>query len=212
MFRPDVLRWIGCALAGSALAAQFTTARAAEVTIRVNASTFNQFLGVLQPIAFSGRYRLRTTIDAGILGRHTITWCDSAYAGFVTGLTIDINSSRIRALGDVAFSWCGLSFGAPGRELTAIGDLTYQAANDTLRLRFSSAVVRPTFNVLGNVIQLPVSVDVGPMLNIPPFPIGRTVVAFEMPGGARSLLMEPVNVGVAKGAGFVTISTDVAMN
>jgi hypothetical protein len=181
---------------------------AADAVVRVNASTFNQLMSALNPIPFSGRYAFRTTVDLGIFGRHTITWCDSGYAGRVDGLVIDITSSRIRAQGDVSFSWCGLNFGAPGKELTATGNVVYRSSDQTLRLNFSSVTVRPTFNLLGNIITLPLPVNLSGMLNVPALPMRPVGIAFQTSAGTHVLGMRPTNVDVDLGAGFVTVSSD----
>ncbi len=181
---------------------------AADAVVRVNASTFNQFMSALNPIPFSGRYAFRTTVDLGIFGRHTITWCDSGYAGRVDGLVIDITSSRIRAQGDVSFSWCGLNFGAPGKELTATGNVVYRSSDQTLRLSFPSVIVRPTFNLLGHIIVLPVPINLSGMLNVPAIPVRPVGIAFQTSSGTHVLGMRPTNVDVDLGAGFVTVSSD----
>jgi hypothetical protein len=181
---------------------------AADAVVRVNASTFNQLMSALNPVSFSGYYAFRTTVDLGIFGRHTITWCASGYTGFVDGLVIDITSSRIRAQGDVSFSWCGLKFGAPGKELTAIGNVTYRSSDQTLRLNFSSVSVRPTFNLLGNIIELPLPLNLSGMLNVPAIPVHPVGIAFQTSAGTHVLGMRPTNVDVDLGAGFVTVSSD----
>jgi len=198
-------------IAAVAMALHAGNAAAADVLAKITTTTFNQFLGRLDPIAFSGRYAFRTTTDLGPFGRHTITWCDSRYSGSLNGLVTDINSTRIRVQGDVAFAWCGLNFGAPGKELVATGTVIYRASDHTLRLNFPSVIVRPTFNAFGFVIVLPVPVNLSGALNFPAIPLRTVGVALETPGGRRVMRVRPRNVDVDLGAGYVSVASDLSI-
>jgi hypothetical protein len=187
-------------------------ASAADAVVRVNTSTINSFLSRIDPVPFNGRYAFRTTTDLGIFGRHTITWCNSAYSGSINNLAADITTTRIRVQGDVAFSWCGLNFGAPGKEMVALGNANYRSSDSTLRLNFPSVVVRPTFNAFGFIITLPVPVDLSGALNFPAIPVRAVGVGFDTDDGQRVLRVRPTNVDVDLGAGFVSISSDLVLN
>ena len=182
-----------------------------DLDLRVEESTFDEFADSIQPIQISGRYRLTTTIDLGIFGRHTITWCDSAYAGTVDGLEFDINSARIAAQGDVAITWCNIGFGGPGAELSATGDVFYNTANSTLNFDFSSTNFQPSVNAFGFTIRLPISINIAPTFNIPPLRIGSTSLSFPTADGRRYVRVTPVNVSAVKRNGYVQLTSSLVM-
>ena len=186
-------------------------AAAQDLDLRVDESTFDEFADAIQPIQITGRFRFATTIDLGIFGKHTITWCDSAYAGTVDGLEFDINSVRIRAQGDAAFTWCNIGFGGPGKELSATGDVTYNSGNSTLNFTFSSATVQPSFSAFGFTIWLPVSINIAPTFNIPPLRIGSTSISFATAQGTRYLRVRPLNVAAVKRNGYIQLTSSLVM-
>ncbi len=182
-----------------------------DLDLRVEESTFNEFVDSMQPIPITGQYRFTTTIDLGILGRHTITWCNSAYTGNIDGLEFDINSARIAAQGDVAVTWCNIGFGGPGSELSATGDVFYNAANSTLNFTFSSTSFQPSINAFGFVIRLPFSINIAPTFNIPPFRIGSTSLSFRTADGRRFVRVTPVNVSAVKYNGYIQLTSGLVM-
>jgi len=185
---------------------------AADVSASISADTINAFMSVLDPIPFSGRYKLKKRINLGFLGSYTVTICDSAYSGSADGLVADINSSRIRVRGDVAFTWCGLNFGGAGPELTAVGNAYYSQPEKALRLLFPSAVVRPRFTLGGITFNLPVTIDVAPMLNAPAIPIRRSQVEFSTGEGRYIVPVQPTNVNVTLATGRIVVSSDLQLN
>lgn len=193
------------------LALSCGVAHAQDMSLRIEESTFNDFGNRLQPIQITGQYALRTTIDLGIFGRHTITWCDSAYAGTVSGLNFDVTSSEIAIRGDVAVNWCGFGFGGPGPELTGSGDVFYNTADSTVRFTIDSANVRPTITAFGFVIRLPVTISVASMFSVPPFRLGSTDVSFETATGESWTRITPFNVAVTKQNGHIRLTSTLVM-
>lgn len=186
-------------------------AMAQDVNLRVEEVTFDEFAAAIQPMPINGQYAFRTTINLGIFGRHTITWCDSAYSGSVDGLKFDIDTTDIEIEGDVSLSWCGFRFGAPGPELSAIGDVTYNTADSTIRFSFTSATVQPSITAFGRVIHLPVSINIAPTFNIPPLHFGSTVMFFSTVDGAYYAHMTPTSVTVRKRNGYIELTSNVVM-
>jgi hypothetical protein len=174
--------------------------------VRVRESTFNAFVNRLQPIPITGRYAFRVTIDAGPFGRHTITLCDSAYSGVVQNLRFIIQPNTVQVVGETVFSWCNLGFTGG---VSATGNISFRSSDDTVRLTFSSARVRPSFRLFGNNVALPVTIDIAQTLNIPPLPIRPALVGFQTRNGAHYLVMEPQDVQLVKHAGFVELETNV---
>ena len=184
---------------------------AQDVDVRIYESTLNEFVDELQPVQFTGRYAFRTTIDLGPFGRHTITWCDSGYAGTLDGLEFDINSNRIAVEGDAAFSWCGVGFGAPGPELTGTGDVTYNFADSTVRFNFEAVNVQPTLHIFDSVITLPITINIASMFNVPPLRVGSTYVSFATAEDSRYVRLTPIGVTVTKRNGYIQLTTNLAM-
>jgi hypothetical protein len=174
--------------------------------VRVRESTFNAFVDRLQPIPITGRYSFEVVIDAGPLGRHRVTVCNSAYGGFVQNLRFSIRPNAVQVTGTAVVGWCGLTFNAA---INATGNAYYNTSDDTVRLALSSARVRPSFNIAGYNVVLPVVIDVAQTLNVPPLPIGPALIGFQTTRGARYLRMEPQNVTLVKRTGFVELEADV---
>ena len=174
--------------------------------VRVRESTFNAFVDRLQPIPITGRYAFEVTIDAGPFGRHRMTLCNSAYGGFVQNLRFSIRPNGVQVTGTAVVGWCNLTFTGV---INATGDAFYNTSDDTVRLTLSSARVRPSFNLAGNNVALPVVIDIAQTLTIPALPIGPALIGFQTTRGARYLRMEPQNVRLVKRTGLVELEADV---
>jgi hypothetical protein len=183
-----------------------TAAPGTAETIHVRTSTFNKFIARIEPIPFSGRYRFRVTIDTFIFGKHVVTLCDSPYRGTVNGLRFVIVPGVVQVTGRAGFTWCNLGFDGA---VTGTGRVYYNNGDDTVRLAFSSAAVRPSFKFLGFNVTLPVTVNIAPTLDIPPLPIRPALIGLRTPDGARYLRMTPANTTVSAQAGYVELKSEV---
>ena len=193
----------------------FSTGRpfAADGTIKVYESTFNEFIDAVEPIKITGNYNLSFTINAGIFGTHTISLCNSSYSATVTGLSFDITSSAVTADGDVSASWCNVSF--TSSELDATGDIYYSSSISSVVFDFTSASVKPcasiTFPVVGTLnVCLPFSINIAPTLSIPPVYVGPALISYETGAGTSTLLMTPSNMALQKRDGYIEFTSDVS--
>lgn len=187
--------------------------------IKIYESTFNDFARAIEPALISGHYTFSITIDAGWFGKHTFTICDSDYTARVSGLDFDITPGSVDVEGDVTVDWCGLSFSSS--QLDATGNVYYSSSDKAVRFSFSSANVQPCFTINVDIgwlgfhesftVCLPLNINIAPTLNIPPVPIGTSIIYFETAGGPRQLYIQPRNVSLIKRGGYVELQSDVSI-
>lgn len=178
------------------------TAAAADGRIKVYESTFEAFTSALEPITFSGRYILKVGF---------ITVCNSRYSGKVDGLSVNITPAGIIVQGEVTFSWCNLNFGSREPELTGLGRVSYHSGSGTIRVDFDTVVYTPKVDILEWTFTLPVSINLGSMLDFPPLPFRETFIAFELPDGHRYVKLSPVNVELSLHNGYLQLTSDAVM-
>jgi hypothetical protein len=75
----------------------------------------------------------------------------------------------------------------------------------------SPTAIQPRFNVLGQNIALPFTIDVAPSLTLPPIPVVTGLVYFETSRGIVDLRVSPQNVTLSKRNGYVEIQGDVSV-
>ncbi len=187
--------------------------------IKVYESTFNDFARAIEPARIEGHYTFSITIDAGWLGTHTFTICDSDYTAIVSGLGFNITPGSVTAEGDVGVDWCGFDFSSS--QLSATGNVYYSSADKAVHFSFSSANVQACFSIDVDIgwldfhrtftVCLPVNINIAPTLNIPPMPIGTSIVYFETAGGSRRLYLQPRNVSLVKRGGYVELQSEVSI-
>jgi hypothetical protein len=182
------------------------SAGAADATINVYESTFNNFANALKPLTITGHYKFRVTVDLGILGRHGLTICDSDWTATVTSLSFHISPGGVNVDGGVDVSWCHISFSSS--QLGGSGNVYYSTVDHAVHFSFSSASVQPCFSIGGWDVCLPISISVNPTLNIPSLPIRPSLVHFETASGPKQLRLDPTNVSLTKQSGYVQLRSD----
>ncbi|HEY7647913.1 MAG TPA: hypothetical protein VID04_02820 [Methylomirabilota bacterium] len=198
-------RCIGLALLLLALAP--AAARAQGGTVRVYQATFNELASRIQPLTMSGRYRLQFTAQTW-LGPVTWTVCDSAWSATVTQLSFSITPGAATLNGRVDATWCNLAFNS---NLAMNVDVRYEPQQKLVYVSTSPTAIQPRFNVLGQNIALPFTIDVAPSLTLPPIPVVTGLVYFETSRGIVDLRVSPQNVTLSKRNGYVEIQGDVSV-
>lgn len=184
---------------------------AADGTVKVYDSTFNEFAAAIQPLQVTGHYNFGITIDLGLFGRHRITICSSDYAATVSALRFRINPNNAIVDGSITASWCGLTFTS---SLLTTGNIFYNQADQTVRFSFGGTNIQPCFTIsfmgIPFTMCVPVQINVGPTFNVPPLPVRTALISFESTGGARRMRMTPRNVTLVKRAGYIELQSDVS--
>jgi hypothetical protein len=194
-----VAQALAAVLALAALAAA-RPAAAQDSVVRIYDSTLDKLAATVQPITVRGRHRA----SIFVFGLE-LTLCDSAYAATVSGLRFATTPASIQISGRVDATWCGLAFRAP---LATTADVSYSAPQRAIVVRVAPTSVEPRFVLLGVELPLPVRLDVGPTLSVPPVPVGVAQVGFQGVHGPVTLRFEPRNAAIARRSGHLEVRSD----
>jgi hypothetical protein len=207
-----VLRVLPSLALAAALLASPDSGRAADGVVRVHQSTFNEIAAALGPLSASGRHVLGVDTWFGrivICGQWHADVLNLQFAISPTGVTITgVVSARYHCDG----VW--IPFAAT---LVSSGNVTYQAAQNRIRVTTSSTSIRPVFVIPGWVpffggqhISLPFTINVGPSLSFS-VPVTTAHMHFETAAGPERLRVTPHNISLVLEQNRIRLQSDVAL-
>jgi hypothetical protein len=176
---------------------------AQDSTVRIFDSSLNKLANRVQPVTLSGMHRA----SVWIFGQE-VTLCYAPYTATLSQLRFATSPATIQITGRVDARWCNLSFSA---NLNTTADATYSPGQRAIVVVVSPTSVRPRFNVLGFDVDLPVSINVAPSLSIPPLPIGVAEIGLQGVRGPVTLRLQPQNVSLVRGSGYLELRSDVTI-
>lgn len=195
----------------AALVVMSAPAPAADGTIAIDESGFNEFAAAIQPLPAGGTRPYRKRIGVCPFCK-TVTLCSGEWSVSVTDLTFTITTDVIRISGQasgtyhchfVPVHWTAI--------LTADADVTYSAAENAVVVRTRSAVIEKSRITVPRLGSIPVGIraDFTPSLTLPPFPVTSARLRFESSNGAEHLRLTPRNVSVRQRSGYLELQSDV---
>lgn len=177
-------------------------ALAADGTVTVHESTFNEFAGKIEPLRASGTRPVRQTI--GICPFCvTITVCSGEWTVSVTRLNFDITPDNVFVTGQVSGTYNCTFLTIPWPAvLTAEVDVTYDAEDNVVLVETESAIV--DVPILG-------ARDFKDSLTLPPLPVSTALLHFETSQGPEFLRLSPRNITLEKKSGYLELEGDVIL-
>jgi hypothetical protein len=186
--------------------------RAADGVVRIHQSTFNEVAAALGPLSASGRHVLGVDTWFG-----RIVICGQWQAD-VSNVQFAIRSTGVTITGLVtAWYHCNGGWVPFTGTLTSSGTVTYQAAQNRIRVATSATSFRPVFVIPGWVpffggqhITVPFTINVGPSLSFS-VPVRTAHLHFETAAGPERLRVVPRNISLALEQGQIRLESDVAL-
>jgi hypothetical protein len=203
-------------LASVALAAALLSlpdsGRAADGVLRVHQSTLNEMATALGPLSASGRHVLGVDTWFGrivICGQWHADVLNPQFAIHPTGVTITgLVSARYHCDG----TWIPFV-----GTLTSSGNVTYNAAQNAIRVTTNATFFRPVFVIPGWVpffggqhITLPFSINVGPSFSFS-VPVRTAHMHFETAAGPERLRVTPHNISLVLEQNQIRLQSDVTL-
>lgn len=173
-----------------------------DTVVRVFDAALNKVANRVQPITIQGRYRA----VASAWGLQ-FTLCDSPYTVRLSQLQLATSPVGIAVTGRVDATWCGLSFAT---NVSTTAQAVYSPAARAILITVLPINVQPRFNILGVDIPLPVSFNVATSSSAP-LRVGGAQLAVQGVHGPVALRVQPQNVSVTSGPGYLELRCDLGI-
>jgi hypothetical protein len=183
------------------LAGPASTVAAQEAALRVRESTFNK-LAAATPIHITRSFTVWAPAFWSPLWPYD---CDAT--ADITGVTFDIKPSGVNVQAHVSTTICGVS--APAATLTTTATVSYDPTARTIRVVTGNTTLRPQVSAFGVTVPLPVTIDIGPALTVPPISVHTAAFVVETPARRRTFRLTGQDVAFSLKDGFIELSGDV---
>ena len=179
-----------------------------KAAVRVYSSAFNALAAQIEPLTFNGHYTYQYCHWLPLVGTQCVTVCSSDWSATVDQVKFSITPAQITVAGHVAAHWCGVGFGS---DLSTTAQATYSPLVNGVVVTVSPTSIQPKFSVGGYDVGLPVHIDVGSSLSVPPIPITTAMFAFDTAEGPQTLRLTPSDVTLTKASGYLELQANVAL-
>jgi hypothetical protein len=201
-----IARRVILVLATSWLLLPAQQANAADGTIEIRESTFNELAKKLEPIRFKSP-RDGAPHPVKILG----VGCEGHWTAEVTGTTFKITGDtgtepgKITVTGKINAIWtCGGHIPIPAT-FTTNAHAIYDENGRQVRINVDPIRVTLNFGLFSRTI------DVAEGLDLPTIPVTATALFFEAEDGPQMLRLQPYHVQVNERNGFLELQADVQL-